>query len=679
MKIEKASFNKMSPSGSSLLRSLQNNTLPDLDLFVRESIQNSLDAGLKVEEYDSVVIDMATTAIDVEKLAPHFEGISPILLQRYVNEETYALHISDSQTSGLTGNLDYRKGLSEAGNIYKLIYGISHPQTEEGAGGSWGLGKTVYFRLGIGLVIYYSRIKLEDGSYEERLAATLIEDESKSDGLMQDEGKWKRGIAWWGQALDEHSTIPITDVLEIETILSTMSIQRFSNEETGTKVIIPFINPDLAKQGVQEDTQMQWWHESIESYLTVAVQRWYAPRLDNIKYKYGKWLDFRVAGNRLTKDKMLAPFLEIQKLYNFASKLDLTKEQLSNLKKKGVYVDAINNDRSIVKPSSIKGEPNLGQVAFKKYTKSELGMVPPKNLSTPYEYINYENASNNGMNSPIVTYTRRPGLLINYALSGSWCNNIEVGENEYLLVVFVPNSASELKSSDIPNLEEYLRKSENADHAKWSNIPVDGTGTRVVTIIQRAVSKSLASVFKQQEKQQIDTRTAMLGRKLGKLLLPPRGYGQQFNGRNLKKTTSSTKVSKVVKKENFKITDQYYGSLGLIRMDFEIKFSANLPVAVIEFIVASEQGNITANEWEELQNGIGTAFPLKINNVVIEKNNISHNMEKIKSEQFQSFTKFYVENLDANDALVKGYMNIKPLDPLVQFSITTSFQEGVTK
>lgn len=679
MKIEKASFNKMSPSGSSLLRSLQNNTLPDLDLFVRESIQNSLDAGLKVENYDSVIIDMATTKIDVANLAPHFEGISSVLLERYANKTVHALHISDSQTCGLTGNLDYRKGLAEAGNVYKLIYGISHPQTEEGAGGSWGLGKTVYFRLGIGIVIYYSRIKQVDGSYEERLAATLIEDESKADGLMQDEGKWKRGIAWWGQALDENSTIPITDPLEIETILSTMEIQRFSGEETGTKVIVPFINPDLAKQGVQENAQTQWWHESIEDYLTVAVQRWYAPRLDNAKYKYGKWLDFRVAGTRLTKDKMLAPFLEIQKLYNFASKLDLTTEQLNNLRKKGIFVNPINSDRSIVQSSTVKGIPNLGQVAFKKYSKSELGMVPPKNLLTPYEYINYENASNNGMNSPIVTYTRRPGLLINYALSGSWCNNIEVGENEYLLVVFVPNSTSELKSKEIPNLEEYLRKSENADHAKWSNIPVDGTGTRVVTIIQRAVSKSLASVFKQQEKQQVDTRTAMLGRKLGKLLLPPRGYGQQLNGRNLKRKSTNTGISKATRKEHFKIIDQYRGSLGFIRMDFEIKFSAELPIAMVEFIVASEQGNINANEWEEAQNGIGTAFPLKINNIVIEKTTVAHKLEKVQSENFQSLTKFYVENLDASDASIKGYMNIKPLDPLVQFSIATNFQEDVNK
>lgn len=51
----------------------------------------------------------------------------------------------------------------------------------------------------------------------------------------------------------------------------------------------------------------------------------------------------------------------------------------------------------------------------------------------------------------------------------------------------------------------------------------------------------------------------------------------------------------------------------------------------------------------------------------------------MRSENFQSLTKFYVENLDVSDACIKGYMNIKPLDPLVQFSIATKFQEEVTK
>ena len=44
MKIERAQHARMSETGSSLLRLIQNHELPVLDLLVRESIQNSLDA-----------------------------------------------------------------------------------------------------------------------------------------------------------------------------------------------------------------------------------------------------------------------------------------------------------------------------------------------------------------------------------------------------------------------------------------------------------------------------------------------------------------------------------------------------------------------------------------------------------------------------------------------------------
>ena len=44
MKIEIAEHGRMTESGSSLLRLIQNQSMPLLDLLVREAVQNSLDA-----------------------------------------------------------------------------------------------------------------------------------------------------------------------------------------------------------------------------------------------------------------------------------------------------------------------------------------------------------------------------------------------------------------------------------------------------------------------------------------------------------------------------------------------------------------------------------------------------------------------------------------------------------
>ena len=89
------------------------------------------------------------------------------------------LEIRDLKTSGLTGCIrkaDIKK--EDHGNFFKLIYDTGKRQTQAGAGGNWGFGKSVYYRVGIGIVIFYSRIKNETG-YESRLIVTLVEDESK--------------------------------------------------------------------------------------------------------------------------------------------------------------------------------------------------------------------------------------------------------------------------------------------------------------------------------------------------------------------------------------------------------------------------------------------------------------------------------------------------------------------
>src|SRR5699024_9602568 len=127
-------------------------------------------------------------------------GIGEKLIDRYTNKKTKAIYLSDKNTTGLTGAIrdDENEDLRDS-KIYKLIYGISMNQTQSGAGGSWGLGKTSFFRLGNGIVIYYTRVKLQNGKYEERLAASLIEDSNKSDSLLKNNS---RGIAWWGWKTD---------------------------------------------------------------------------------------------------------------------------------------------------------------------------------------------------------------------------------------------------------------------------------------------------------------------------------------------------------------------------------------------------------------------------------------------------------------------------------------------
>lgn len=105
------------------------------------------------------------------------------------------------------------------------IYDTGKRQTQAGAGGNWGFGKSVYYRVGIGIVIFYSRIKNETG-YESRLIVTLVEDESKKNPDGSDATILNRldpnsaGKAWWG-IRDGEDLLPISDDEFIVPLLDT--------------------------------------------------------------------------------------------------------------------------------------------------------------------------------------------------------------------------------------------------------------------------------------------------------------------------------------------------------------------------------------------------------------------------------------------------------------------------
>ena len=80
MQIEIAEPGRMTQSGSSLLRLIQNNKTPVLDLLVRESIQNSLDAH--IADTRSVTVEFRTGGFISHQLGEELEEISSALERR---------------------------------------------------------------------------------------------------------------------------------------------------------------------------------------------------------------------------------------------------------------------------------------------------------------------------------------------------------------------------------------------------------------------------------------------------------------------------------------------------------------------------------------------------------------------------------------------------------------------
>lgn len=603
MHIEIAEFGKMSQSGNSLLKLIQNNDLPELDLLVREAVQNSLDAGIPVKEHRSVYFDMGVKEINVQNFAKHLDGIEDQLLNKFGKERQKAIYIEDANTTGLTGSLDFKN--SPNGNIFKLIYGISMAQDTPGAGGSWGLGKTVYFRIGIGLVVYYSRVLNTENQYEHRLAVTLVENERLPNTLIpNNQGKVPSGIAWWGTRVTPTSddTIPITDESMIRDILQSLSIEPFEGERTGTKIIIPFIDEQklLIKHIVSSDENKPW-ESDVSEYIRVAMQRWYSPRLGNKKYPYGKYLDGHVNGERLEKEDFLPLFLELQLMYNAAA---LDKKTSSNR----YFV----NDIQLKNCFENNKINNAGRVAYKKFTKKELDMLAPLNGPSPFTCVDEKNPLNE-QNAPLIAYTRRPGMIVSYEIDGPWCKGIEpTQEDEYLIAIFVPNSATKLLhgNAEVVDLEAYLRKSEMADHTSWADIILNSIPHDIVGKIRSQVSRKIKASYEKKEDTKGKQGMNMLARNVGKMLLPPTGFGRRVSSRNKggKPKESTTRTSR---SNSFIITEQNYLTSGEIEINFQLKLVENVSAVILELFILSESGKISAGDWES-EDSVGTAFPAEI-------------------------------------------------------------------
>jgi len=615
MKIEIAEPGRMTQSGSSLLKLIQNNDMPILDLFVRESVQNSLDAKNDTDKY--VTVKFRTGSFNKSRLNRELEGITEALNKRYNEEEYEYISIADTNTVGLTGKLHYDDvSDNNYGNLLKLIYEISKPQDAEGAGGSWGLGKTVYFRVGIGLVLYYSRIRKGNGEYESRMAACLVEDENNTDSLIpQYQGKSKRGIAWWGEKKGENKTRPVIDREYNNRMLNIFKIEPYKDDETGTTIIIPYINHDVLlanNQVVCATTDgksiKQFWQHNIEEYLKISLQRWYSPRLNNINYPYGKFLRASINSNGITKDSMEPAYQVIQALYNRA---------LSN--GKAQYDDILNKAdvkcEKIVLRNVLKYS-EAGTLSFIKVDKRLLKMEHPDNKPSPYEYFNCINVLGE-KNKPIVTFTRKPGMLVSYENIGTWVDGIQALVNDnYIIGVFVLNSGNELTdTSEKYSLEEYVRKGEMADHTSWNDFSFNNNSNpRIVSKIQRHVRNKISKEFTEYDESQIQKKISGFGKVFGDLLLPPENFGKK-PGVSLKNKGPARHIEKhgdvmfAVDNNNIK-----YMKDG-IEVTASVTAKNKIHNTTLSIGVDAEGGTITFQQWEEKMR---MKFPFNIEYIKIK-------------------------------------------------------------
>lgn len=579
----------MQTSGSALLKLMQNNDTPVLDLFVRESIQNSLDAALP--DVGNVRVDFNYNEFNVEELSECYEEISAEINNKYKDKNKF-ISISDKNTIGLVGNKNGLFNKSESNqNLGKLVFQIMHAQTKEGSGGCWGIGKTVYYRLGQGFVIYYSRIRKEDGSYEERIISSLVEDDEKESRIIKKDGYL--GITYFGEMIDNRPNV-VCNADFIHKVLKIFGIKPYVENETGTIIIIPFIDEDYLLRGTGFSYEDKlFWDKNIIEYIKKSIVRWYFPRL-NKRYSLGPILEAYINDDKV-EDYSDSPVFE---KFN-----DLYESIVTGEIKKGVQVKQIERKKDLK-------DSELGKFAFIKLSRSELKMSGSsscyENYPSPFAYLNIKRHVDFN-NPPIVAYCRKPGMIVAYETAGTWVGSGVSSGEDFIIGLFVLNSKNTIKDYNM-SLEDYVRKSEKADHTSWTDPIMENKKQKyLVNQIMSEVGKVLKDTYVEKEG---NTEEIITNRHFGKQfadLLPSHNYGKEssIDGRG----RSSTVVSKNKSVLISMVGNPSYEEDGL-KVIFDVNCKRKIKSLTFNLVVPTSMGNITLDKWED-EDSMPAIFQIK--------------------------------------------------------------------
>lgn len=664
----------MSSSGNSILKGMSP-IEPMLDLFVRESIQNSYDALLPNEKTLREEFDCGD--FDALTLADKFEGISfdLKLKAKFLDSSSY-IAVRDYNATGLTGPTRVEDIENQQwGKFLNLVRNFGKSQKEAGSGGSWGYGKTTFYKIGLGIVIYYSRIK-EQNQYIERLMACLVESENDRDGLLYkvQEGK-NTGIAWWGKK-NGREIDPITDHNEIMEILNCFNYKPYENEETGTAVIIPYIDKtNLLNQtstGNYKDNTLASWAYSLEDYIKIAVQKWYPTKCNNTTSKING-IDAYINGVKIEKLRPL--FKTIQNMYrqHYGETTPIKYEQ--------VFIN--------YKITPIFNSKTAGFLYYKELDESELLMDPPNNEPSPFTFVT--NEKDDGTNKKvIVCFCRKPGMILKYDINGDWAGSIKpLDPNKYLICFFIANSDNEgrLEGQKI-TIDDYLRASESAEHNNWKDISeytffetgkkVDCSKVKLVNTIQRRIRETFEELLPKPQEDTQEFVGSALNKKLASLFLPKDGFGHKpitpppgGDGSGKKQRRSKIEFSPL------QVLD------GIYRKQFQIMINKNNKKIDVIFKINTESSDIDINEWEEL-----LELPFQIDSLYINeikmKDDETISIDKItrendENEYYKYIRKmsnkgnqygFSLEIVDEDVLSINGDILYQIYDPTIPISIT---------
>lgn len=638
LNIEILKQKKMQMSGSKILDSIQNKTMANIDLFVREAVQNSIDAFDSRQRSSEINISINYDSFDSYALCNNIEMIGEVLSKR-TNIVHKFLSFGDKNCIGLIGDLDPEEVSKlvdkKDQNLYNLVYDVMYKKNESNSGGSWGIGKTSFYRLGVGVIFYYSRVKINN-TYQSRLVGVLIENELNDNSIIKTNEY--SGIAFLGKKKNEY-TVPMIDESEILRFLSIFNLTPYKNDETGTTLIIPYVDstiflPNFA--GNPGKTTIFPWERDLRKAFELSIQKWYFPRLNNKMAK--PYITFSYNGNVFDSYNMFEVFQHLQKMHN--AKLH-------------------NHEIYHIKEIEIKEIGKVGRFIFGLFDDDQLKINPPYNQHSPYQYLGLsrEDEDTIDSNDPIIMFTRKPGMIIDYKTAYPWVSNkLKLPTNKYFIGIFI------LETND--DLEAYFRASEKADHMDWGDIG-SYTNKRFVELQPfKLITSKLRKIQKAQQTNEDDPVSEDslkdLGKILAKMLLPNEDYGDLPTTKTSPKGGGRGSVVGSSKSHKLIIEDITYDKY--LTMIIKLQWKSSLNRINIFFRILSGTKTLSIDEWNQI--GLKSPFTFEKTGIFIlnvDKNKHTKNNPYFFDEQndFSSIESFTIEKIksDNGDTIGLSFIN----------------------
>ncbi len=481
-------------NASGVLKNINGSGLSLTEIFLRETVQNSFDARL--DDKDSKT---KKSTLNYSLRAFHFneqqyKSIIELLstdnknsyfntyVRPNINKEMLNIEVSDTNTTGLSGPIEPTDKIGDQ-NFTNFVYFTGNDKKKDkNSGGSYGFGKAALFAYSKARTIFvYTRMKSSyemsnRKSYQSRFI--VIASDERIENSNSDRCWWGRKTAYTDKERGMYAAPIIGN--DADEIAKSLGIEKFGEEQTGTKIIALNAGPDILPSDKYENEKSidTIFKEDLPKYIV----HWY----------WNKIIDKSINFSVLYENQIIQ-IDDPTKLYPYKIFCEAYRKLLT--------VDSKTPDtKKLCKISQTRPSVNLGYVSV---------------VSTPVMRNNYEELFPIFKNkSPIVAFMRGIGNVVYY-------EQFEMKEDSLETTcygVFKTDVNAKTQNGPDSEIDHYFRDIENQTHDKWihrSEVSRYDYSKTVQKIVQEVVLNSCTEEIDEQKAEDISVVIQrILGEKL---------------------------------------------------------------------------------------------------------------------------------------------------------------------